>query len=99
LGPANVLVSIGSSNFSVVCSQPVIVRHPRCGGAIKGICEEDRKLIAAEKTRTQLGRQHSPITARADKKMQPAHGQMRIGTLEMHGNTYRFHYSWLEVIP
>jgi len=45
---------------------------------------EDQKLVAAEEVGTDSRRQYSPEASRADERMQPARGQMRVGILKVH---------------
>jgi hypothetical protein len=87
-----VLVVIGSSG----CFGPFVC----CffgwnGGRSRNSVENQQlgglKLVAAEEARTPVGRQHSPVAARADQLLQPARGQMRIGALEMHRYTLTIH--------
>ena len=45
---------------------------------------EDQKLVAAEEAGTDSRWQDGPEASRADERVQPARGQMRIGILRAH---------------
>src|SRR5579884_1580391 len=64
---------------------------PKMHGSIrvrKLAIQEDRGLVATEKTGTEAGRQHGTIAARTHQRLQPARRQMRIGELMTHRCTF-----------
>lgn len=92
-GPARVSVDIGSSQKRcwsfVAWSGPAAYRQRTRETNLRG-----SELIAAKKAGAQTRRQHRPVAARADQKMQPAFGQirLRIGA-RLHNGKYCIHYS------
>ena len=53
-------------------------------------------LVATEQAGTRLRWQDRQMTARADEKVEPAHGQVRIGSLMAHRATFLAYYSLRE---
>jgi len=59
---------------------------------------EDGTLVTTEQTGTRLRGQNCQMTARAHEKVEPAHGQLRIGALMAHQATFLGHYSLIKPV-
>src|SRR6266852_295299 len=98
LGPARVLLVVVMESSGKRSS--VFGRQPAGGRAEKGGFSPEatsvgrmNELVATEQAGTRLRRQHCQVTARAHQKVEPAHGQVRIGVLMAHRATFLAYYS------